>query len=164
MALGEQLQGGMINHLIDRLSGGAEQARSLFMAEMSRVVILLDEISNNIDDLNPKDEYVRRPFAGNADATGVFEIELGGPKPGFIWLIDRITTVVTGGLASIGVVYVGPSSEPGNATHQIPDADFFADDIGVIFVPSGTSAWIRISGAPANAPIRVSFQAKEERV
>lgn len=141
----------------EQFRNGADQAT----AYAERICAHLAEIDKHVQALDDRTTTKSRQTSGQADATGAATIVLKGPRVGYEWYIERATTVVIGGVSSIGVIYVG-GLNPANAEYVITDADFFASDVGTpIFVPPHTDITIALTGCPAGANVVASVQVKE---
>lgn len=141
--------------------GGAKATRSYLDAKVIEIINHLSAIRDAVDAEDVRESTVRRVNTGATLEDGTLTLEIPGPRLGFSWKIKKVSIIVRGGVNSSAVLYVGAVSEGGMA-HVFSDADFVAQSVDEVFVPSG-SAWIEISKAPANAHVTVAVQAIEEK-
>lgn len=144
--------------------GGARDARDTFLQQIDRVVHHLGQIEHAIERLDTYEETRQVQAAGDADDAGAITLQIDGPRSGFAWKVERITTHVVSGAASIATIYVG-SISPGNARLIIPDADFYVEAIAApIHVSANAPLILVLSGAPVNAKVTLAAQVVEVRV
>lgn len=146
-----------MNELGEIFRGGAEQARIHFDAQIERICLRLETIAESVDAQDARRETLRREVSAPADAAGIAVLEFEQLRPGYIWQVERISTVVANGAGSIAAVYAG-SLRPGALTHVIEDADFYAADVNRIIVPLGGRLIVRISAAPVGSTCTASVQ------
>jgi hypothetical protein len=146
--------------LQDALTGGAKQAKEYVDATAERVLARLDEIKDAIDAGDTRENTVWRVFSGTVGADGTVNVELGGPRLGFIWTVNRATVIAGGGSAEF---FLGGPTNVG-LVHRIVDATRFTGDVGAGGI-SVTNAGlvVRIEGAPANGQVLVRVQAIEQQ-
>lgn len=142
--------------------GGASRAEGFLHGQFTDLRRDVCSIRNALDALDTRQEWIHRK--GGSQAVGgatAIEVTIPGPRPGFMWVLTRLTTNVPSGLASIGVVYAG-IVDPANAMCILADADFAVEDLGGgVPVFPNTPITFALTGMPANGSAMCSVYGQQ---
>lgn len=144
-------------------TGASDDAQVFLDAQFRSVVRAIESMEESLDALDTREEWFSKPAAGVADAAGVIDLEITGPRAGFLWILTGISVVVANGAGSSAVVHAG---RPGATTPvlTVDDADFYvgAADVGQIPIfPNTNVVTVAVRGAPAGERVTAVLRGKQ---
>lgn len=139
-------------------SGLAEEARTYLDAVGGK----LEDVKEAVGMLHKNDRTIRIGDSTDSAAGGTVDVDLGIPKAGTSWEIERISTEVTGGGAPTLKIYLDDVNDPIQKIESIGNPTDYSDAANNnIYVPPNRRVIARFASVAAGGRVAIALQIKE---